>query len=86
MQAARWLIAHSLSRLEEMQFDAEKRLAHPGTPLPATGEPFQTSGCPDCNRPFYNEKPGGPLYNYPRPLTISERSRAVREMEIEDPC
>jgi biotin synthase-related radical SAM superfamily protein len=86
MQAARWLIARNLSRLEEMQFDAEERLTHLGTPLPATGQPFQTSGCPDCNRPFYNERPGGPLYNYPRPLTIGERSRAVREMEIENSC
>lgn len=26
---------------------------------------FLTSGCPGCNRPFYNERPGGPIYNYP---------------------
>jgi biotin synthase len=31
-----------------------------------TGRPFVTSGCPGCNRPYYNERPGGPLYNYPR--------------------
>ena len=30
------------------------------------GSPFVTSGCPDCNRPYYNERPSGPLYNYPR--------------------
>jgi biotin synthase len=24
-----------------------------------------TSGCPDCNRPYYNERPGGKMYNYP---------------------
>ncbi len=30
------------------------------------GGPFMTSGCPGCNRPFYNEEPAGPLYNYPR--------------------
>ena len=29
------------------------------------GVPFMTSGCPGCNRPFYNERPGGELYNYP---------------------
>ncbi len=86
MQAARWLITRNLGRLEEMRFDAEERLVHLGTSLPATGEPFQTSGCPDCNRPFYNERPGGPLYNYPRPLTIDERSQAIQEMEIENSC
>ena len=26
---------------------------------------FMTSGCPGCNRPFYNERPGKELYNYP---------------------
>jgi len=45
-----------------------------------TGEPFVTSGCPGCNRPYYNEKPGGPLYNYPRqplPEEISEIERQI---------
>jgi len=28
-------------------------------------EPFRTTGCPDCNRPFYNERARGPLYNLP---------------------
>ena len=26
---------------------------------------FMTSGCPNCNRPFYNESPAGPIFNYP---------------------
>jgi biotin synthase-related radical SAM superfamily protein len=83
MQAARWLIVHDLARMKRMEFDADDRLIGLGVPLPPTGEPFQTSGCPDCNRPFYNEQPGGPLYNYPRPLTASEAVRAIRELEIE---
>ncbi len=29
------------------------------------GLPFLTSGCPGCNRPFYNERPSGKIYNYP---------------------
>ncbi|MCJ7714641.1 radical SAM protein, partial [Candidatus Bathyarchaeota archaeon] len=33
-----------------------------------SGAPFRTSGCPDCNRPFYNERPSGPLFNFPRSL------------------
>jgi biotin synthase len=24
-----------------------------------------TSGCPFCDRPYFNEKVTGPLYNYP---------------------
>jgi len=36
------------------------------------GQPFQTSGCSGCNRPYYNETPGEELYNYPKPLTTEE--------------
>jgi biotin synthase len=86
MQAARWLIVHDLARDEDMTFDAEGRLVRLGASMPATGEAFQTSGCPDCNRPFYNEQPGGPLYNYPRPLSAAEAVRAIQEMEVENSC
>jgi biotin synthase len=86
MQAARWLIVHDLARAEDMAFDEEDRLVNLGAPLPPTGEPFRTSGCPDCNRPFYNEQPGGPLHNYPRPLSTAEAAQAIREMEIEAQC
>lgn len=37
-----------------------------------SGKPFKTSGCPYCNRPFYNESPGKVLYNYPRELSEIE--------------
>jgi biotin synthase len=40
-------------------------------------EAYQTFGCPDCNRPFYNEKPNQTPYNYPRPLSEEERVEAV---------
>jgi biotin synthase len=45
-----------------------------------TGEPFLTSGCSDCNRPFYNEKPSGPIYNYPRRLTKQELSDVMKQL------
>jgi len=41
------------------------------------GKAFETSGCPGCNRPYYNEKPGGVIYNYPRPLTEPEIDEAI---------
>jgi biotin synthase len=86
MQAARWLIVHDMARIGGMSFAEEGRLVYLGTPLPGTGEPFQTSGCPNCNRPFYNERPGGPVYNFPHPLSADETARAVLEMEIETGC
>jgi biotin synthase len=85
LQAARWLIVHDQIRVEEMAFDGDGKLRKLGAPPPG-GEAFQTSGCPDCNRPFYNEQPGGPLYNYPRPLTAQEAAGAVQELEIENSC
>jgi biotin synthase len=86
MQAARWLIVHNMARIGEMSFDAEGHLVRLGVPLPGTGEPFLTSGCPDCNRPYYNERPSGPVYNYPRPLSADETARAIQEMEMEIEC
>jgi biotin synthase len=79
MQAVRWLIVHGQAYAGEMSFDAAGRLLDPGVPLPADGKPFRTSGCPDCNRPYYNERPTGPMYNYPCPLTPAEAARAARE-------
>ena len=86
MQAARWLIVYGGARIEEMDFDAGGRLTQLVVPLPIDGEAFRTSGCPDCNRPFYNEQPSGPLYNYPRPLTADEAARAIHEMEVQVRC
>jgi biotin synthase-related radical SAM superfamily protein len=84
MQVARHLVSHDLAALGDFSFSAEGRLVSFGRPdlaeLLADGLAFQTSGCPDCNRPFYNEGPGGPLYNYPRPLTPAEVLRAIAEL------
>lgn len=85
MQAAHWLIKQRLVRVEQMTFTAAGRLVYLGAEEEqlrtwlASGAAFQTSGCPDCNRPYYNEKPGGVMYNYPRPLTSEEA-----EMELEN--
>jgi len=50
--------------------------------LIADGQAFETSGCPDCNRPYYNERPGGILFNYPRPLTRQECQIAMAESGV----
>ena len=51
----------------------------------ADGSAFQTSGCPGCNRPFYNEKPSGPFYNYPRRLSRSEVSDILGALFTSNP-
>ncbi len=83
VQAARWLMARGLARAEEMVFDDASRIIGLGlsekelAQLLADGEAFRTAGCPDCNRPYYNERPGGPMHNYPRPLTQAEAQREL---------
>ena len=46
------------------------------------GVPFVTSGCPSCNRPFYNESPSGPLYNFPCPPKKEEIDQIVEELLV----
>jgi biotin synthase len=48
----------------------------------SSGEAFQVTGCEGCNRPYYNERPRGPMYNYPRPLNTKEVLAAIRETEL----
>lgn len=76
-QVARALILEKKARIEDMRFTNGKLTdfgiskAHLIRFL-KDGTVFQTTGCPGCNRPYYNERPSGPLYNYPRPLTSEE--------------
>jgi len=83
-QVAHWLLNHRKTRFEKMAFDSNNCITNFGISKERllevidTGEPFLTSGCPGCNRPYYNERPGGPLYNYPRQLRPEEIEKAKR--------
>lgn len=83
IQAAHYLVREGLVRLPEIGF-GDGRIVRYGVDLTqlreylAGGKAFRTSGCPDCNRPYYNERPGGVFYNYPRPLTEEESAEAVQ--------
>jgi len=78
IQLARYLIVNGTARYEDMRFDVDGRTTGFSVEketlkrIVETGKPFLTSGCPDCNRPFYNEKPSGPIYNYPRGMRPEE--------------
>ncbi|MFX1560585.1 MAG: radical SAM protein [Promethearchaeota archaeon] len=48
----------------------------------SSGVAFQVTGCKGCNRPFYNERPRGPMYNYPRRLSEEEVRRAIEEANL----
>ena len=72
VQLARHLIVNMKTRIQDMKFDVEGKIIGYGVPCEAieatvdSGLPFRTSGCPSCNRPYYNERPSGSLYNYPK--------------------
>lgn len=72
VQLARCLLVNGQTKLTDMSFDNCCKITNFGVPptqlqeLIESGSPFSTSGCPNCNRPYYNEKPSGPIYNYPK--------------------
>jgi biotin synthase len=75
IQVARYLIVHEHLTAENVVFE-DGQIKSFNVPklaeLLSDGEVFRTTGCPGCNRPFYNERPSGPYYNYPRKLTRKE--------------
>ena len=81
MQAARWLALHHGARASHFAFNGGGVLSGIGLAgwreALASGDAFRTAGCSACNRPFYNERPGGTIYNYARPLTRDEAERAL---------
>jgi len=88
IQVARHLIINGKTRQENMKFDNKGRITNFGIPTAqlketiSNGTPFRTSGCPECNRPYYNERPGGPMYNYPKqpsPEEINEIMKSLNE-------
>lgn len=85
LQAAAHLLRLGERRAEQLVFDAGGELAGMGQGMSAErlaellgdGAAFRTSGCPGCNRPYYNERPGKVPYNYARPLGVAEAREAV---------
>ncbi len=79
LQVAHYLITNQIRRYEDMAF-RDGRLLKFGLSednlrkIIRNGKPFMTTGCPGCNRPYYNERPSGPLYNIPRNPTSKEIS------------
>ena len=85
MQVAHYFIRKKLYRKEDMSFEKGEII---GLPIPfektreilCDGSAFLTSGCDGCNRPYYNERPGSTMYNYPRRMTEEEIEEAISEM------
>jgi biotin synthase len=90
IQVARYLIVNGIARCEVMSFDEKGFIIDFGVDTQTLSsvirrnEPFVTSGCPNCNRPYYNEKPSGPIYNYPKSLTEKEIALIQKESGLKD--
>jgi biotin synthase len=88
IQLARYLIVNEIVHYRDMRFDENERVTDFGTEkrrlkrIVEAGKPFLTSGCPDCNRPFYNEKPSGPIYNYPRNIRPEEMVAIKQQLNL----
>jgi biotin synthase-related radical SAM superfamily protein len=87
IQLARHLITHGLARNTDFRYKNSKITDYSikKTTLQriiASGTPFQTTGCPHCNRPYYNEKPTGPIYNHPKPPTPQETATIKTQLKL----
>jgi lipoyl synthase len=88
IQLARYLIVNGHARSEDMHFNNAGCLTDYSVDketlewIVETGKPFLTSGCPNCNRPFYNEKPSGPIYNYPRKIRQTELAEIKQQLSL----
>jgi len=86
LQLAHHLLTKKISSFKAMVFDSEGNLSSFGVSEELlrnevlSGVPFVTSGCPDCNRPYYNERPGGKLYNYPEKPKSDETTEILKEI------
>jgi biotin synthase len=87
IQVAFYLLKEQIIEFKDLQFDNDGSLIAFGISTDrvinilreSDGKAFETTGCDDCNRPYYNEKPGGIIYNYPRRLTDKELDKAIAE-------
>lgn len=91
IQLSRWIINEALGSVNQMSFDERGRLVDFGIdidPLIQTGEPFMTSGCPGrdgkvaCNRPYGNERPSGPIRNFPFMPESDDMEEIKRQLNV----
>ncbi len=82
IQVGAYLLKERLASFSQFVFDKGRLVSYGLTTTELAdkifnGVAFQTSGCPGCNRPYYNERPGDTIYNYHRQLKKSESEQAI---------
>ena len=76
LQAVRWLLLDKREKAGGIS-TADGRISGISEMAVVDPDAFRTSGCPSCNRPFYNEKVSGPLFNFPRRVSPDEHAEAI---------
>jgi biotin synthase len=84
IQILRYLVHRKLINRDGVEFDEKGKIIFKINSKKlretlSSGIAFQTSGCPGCNRPYYNESPRGPYYNYPHTLSKEEVIQSLEE-------
>jgi biotin synthase len=87
IQTVRHLVSRGLLEREQVQVSEDGRLSldidkDQLRQVLSSGEAFQVTGCKGCNRPYYNEKPRGPMYNYPSHLTTEQILSSIDETQL----
>ncbi len=77
VQILRWLLSKGYKLSDVACFEKGKVVLKKGSWLEGLRYSFLTSGCPGCNRPFYNESPAL-IYNYPSSSLIERDINAIK--------
>jgi biotin synthase len=86
LQLARHIIIERGRGLDAFEFDGMGRIKRfliaksEFESMISDARAFMTSGCPGCNRPYFNERVSGPIFNFPRKPKAEEISRIRGEM------
>ena len=78
IQLGRYLIVNDKKTIKDFTFNSKGELIKININkkelknIIEESEAFMTSGCPDCNRPYYTSRPSGPIFNFPRRLNRNE--------------
>lgn len=85
IQIITYLLKKGLIKFKDLSFDENGRLIIEEFWLKKSysyfREIFLTSGCPHCNRPYYNERPKITPYNFPRPIKEDEIKEIINLFE-----
>ena len=86
VQLARYLIDMGYASVDDFDFNEYGQIVGFGVSqslleeVVRSGEPFMTSGCPGCNRPYANERPGEEPRNFPFKPSPLDIARIRREL------